>query len=106
MLPWGWGYIASSLTSILAGLLVLCLLWRRGRHRDRDNAVAGGKISLSVLQGSAFYTLLVCIFGHWALNIPVSSSIHLGFGDERAAWLFLGTAIDVGVRLYGLFDPE
>lgn len=105
-MPLGWDYIASSVASILAGLIVLFFLVRKGRHRDQDKSIAGGKISLSVLQGSAFYTLVVCIFGHWVLHIPVSTSIHQGFGDERAAWLFLGTAIDVGVRIYGLFDPD
>jgi hypothetical protein len=105
-MPLVWEYIASSLASILAGLVMLLVLVRRGRHRDQDKAIAGGKISLSVLQGSALYTLIVCLFGHWVLHIPVSTSIHLGFGDERAAWLFLGTAIDVGVRIYGLFDPD
>lgn len=85
--------------------MLVCLIWH-GRHRDQDKAIAGGKVSLSVLQGAAFYTLTICVAGNWLLHVPISESVHAGFGDERVTWLLLGTAIDVGVRVYGLFDPD
>jgi hypothetical protein len=77
-----------------------------GRHRDSSKKIASGKITLCILQSIAFYTLAICLIGHWYLKIPVSETIHDGFGDERAAWLLLGVTIDVMVRLYGLMDPD
>jgi hypothetical protein len=105
-MSWLWWYAASSAASVIFGVLAFFVLQGTGYHRDINDKVAGSKIALCILQSIAFYTVAVCILGQWLVHIPVSETIHKGFGDERAAWLLLGVAIDVGVRLYSLFDPE
>ena len=101
-----WGIIASSLASIAFGIFSFFVLRAAGRHRDVNNKVASGRITVCILQSIVLYTLVVCLVGQWVLKIPVSETIHSGFGDERAAWLLLGSAIDVAVRLYSLMDPD
>lgn len=105
-MPWLWGYAASSASSVLFGVLSFLIFRRTGRHRDGNNRIIQGKITVCILQSISFYTLAICLLGQWALKIPLSQTIHEGFGDERAAWLLLGTAIDVLIRLYGLMDPD
>jgi hypothetical protein len=101
-----WGYIASSLASIIFGIVSFLVLRSSGHHRDGDNKIASGKITVCILQSISLYTLLVCLAGQWVFKIPVSQTIHDGFGDERAAWLLLGVSVDVAMRLYGLVDPD
>jgi hypothetical protein len=101
-----WGVFASSLASIIFGIFSFFVLRSTGNHRDGQRKIASGKITVCVLQSIALYTLFMCLLGQWVFKIPVSETIHSGFGDERAAWLLLGTAIDVTMRLYQLMDPE
>jgi hypothetical protein len=101
-----WGIFASSLASIIFGILSFFLLRHTGNHRDEQQKIASGRITVCILQSIAFYTLTMCLLGQWVFKIPVSETIRDGFGDERAAWLMLGTAIDVAMRLYQLMDEE
>lgn len=101
-----WQVFASAQASILAGLLLLLLLFMMHRWRkDRalDGAGVGPRITACILLGITLYSLIICVFFHFFLGIEISDSVELGFGDDRVAWLMLGLTIDVGVRVYKLF---
>jgi hypothetical protein len=98
-----WGVVASPALSVAAGVLGLLLLVGARKHRE-NGRVSRRKISASVMLAVTFYTMLVLIFGHWGMKIPLSETVHNNFGDERVAWLLVFLIGDVFGRYYELFD--
>jgi hypothetical protein len=66
-------------------------------HKDEENKVSQHKIASAIMLGASLHILIVLVFGHFFLEIPVSETIKTGFGDERLAWIMVFTAIDAGV---------
>ena len=105
-MPHFWKLFANGATSIAFGLLLYLLMHRSGNHRDRNAKIVPSRITSCILLGITLYSIMVCLFGHWVLGIPISKSIHDGFGDERTSWLMFGLMLDVAIRLYVLFDEQ
>ena len=82
-------FLANAGWSVLAGVITLgCLIWR-GKHRDSQGKLIQARVPLSVANGAALYTLIICMIGNWAWGMPISDIIRDGFGDQRMAWLML-----------------
>lgn len=49
------------------------------------------------------YTMIVLVVGEFFMGLPVSATIHSGFGDSRVAWVLVYLVIDLGIRIAGLY---
>lgn len=95
-----WSWLATPGASLLVGVTTLLLLL--GRLRSRGKTISHLQVGSSVILGAAFYTVLVAIGGQFFLKIPVATTVE-HFGSERMAWVLVGFATDVFLRLHSLF---
>jgi predicted permease len=100
-----WNVIASAGATILFSIVALCFLFRSGRHRDANRQLLHTKIASTILLSSIGYTLIIALFGHFYLHIPLSVTTRDYFGDDRVAWLLIALLGDVFARFWALFDP-
>jgi hypothetical protein len=99
-----WHLLATSKAALLAGAIMLVLLFALRRHRDPAGKTSPPKIVAAFLFGISVYTLSVLIVCHFYLD-NMMQMIDQGFGEPRLAWLFVGLAIDGFARLYRVYDP-
>ncbi len=101
-----WSFIATAAASIVFGFGCLAYLFRRRAHRTAQGEVANASIIASFLLGIAFYSFGVLALGQFFLDIPVSQTVRVNFGDARVGWLLLGVFADYIPRLYGVLHPS
>jgi hypothetical protein len=99
-------FFASSLAAITFGLLCAFALIISRRHRDNQGNIVSQRITAVTLLSISTYVLFVLLIGFWVFGVPISVIVARGFGDERIAWLLLGTLVDTAIRLYAFFEPE
>jgi hypothetical protein len=95
-MPGWWAIFASAFASVLFGVFALVVLLCT-KHLDEGKFAAAGILSITI------YTLIVTLFGQWALGIEVADTVRLGFGSERFSWLMLAFLFDGCGRFYFTF---
>lgn len=95
-----WSWLATPGASLLAGTLILFVLLARLQATGRT--ISHLQVGGAVILGAAFYTVLIAVCGQFFLKIPVATTVD-HFGSERVAWVLVGFATDVFLRLHALF---
>lgn len=99
-----WGWLATPLASVVAGLIFVAILIRLGYHRNRDGTLSRRRIARVVILSSATYTFLIGASSDLFFHGPdLSAIIKFGFGDERVSWLLLGVIYDGVTRIWEEF---
>lgn len=99
-------WTATPAASVVAGGLLLAILILCGRHRDGNRRTSRLKFVNAFMLGATEYTWAVIMYEHFFMKVPITSVIDHGFGEERIAWIFLFTMIEVAARALELFDRD
>ena len=102
----GWGFIAAPGPALVIGIVCLAYLVYRGFHREDNGKISRANIASAVMLGASLYTMVVLILGQFFFEVPISTAVEHGFGNQRLAWLIVFMATDLAARFVGLFDQR
>lgn len=103
-----WGWLATPGAAFAVGVLFVCLIVLRGRHKKADGTLARQRIGAVFVLSAITYTFSILALSELVFGGPhLSKMVETGFGDKRLAYLMVGVTSDHVLRIWSNFvDPE
>ena len=99
-----WAFTASIQASIVFGVLIMIVLWRKTAANKSLPVARAQRAAMLLALSISFYTFFVLIVSQLIVGGPsIATLVEKGIGNDRIAWLILAVSAEQGWRLVELF---